>query len=199
MLKTVEKFVPVLVDGASDKEFGTTYGVSGYPMSVFADPKGKKVDVIEGYVETPQFLDQMKAALKKIGPVQLKKAAKELQDSAAVLAKAREKNDWKGVIRAALAIEKIGHDGREMQAARDGKKAAGAEGGKRFAEAKKLKAEDKLPEARAALVKIVAEFDGLDVAVEAKKLLQEIDDGKTGAGNDKGSGRSTGGPPPTKR
>ncbi len=185
VVKLAEKFIPDLVDGDVDKELGKTYGASGYPHSIFADPRGKLVSKVVGAVSTPEFLDEMKSALKKIGPVQLKKAAKDLQDAAAALAKARDKGDWKGTLKAVASIEKIKHEGREMKAALAAKQAAVAEAGKRLDEAKKLREDGKRAEARSALGKIASDFEGLDVAVEAKNLAKEMDaeDNPAGGGD----------------
>lgn len=174
-MKLAAKFVPVLVDGDVDKAFGTDYGVSGFPNTVFADPKGKKVSFVTGAVDTKTFLDDLKAALKKIGPVAPRKAVKELEDAAAALAKAREKGDWKAALRAVGTIEKIQHEGPAMEAARKAKEDAGAEAKKRLEGAKELQKDGKVPEARAALVKIAVDFEGIDASAEAKELVKEID------------------------
>lgn len=175
MVKLAAKFVPVLVDGDVDKEFGTKYGVSGFPNTVFADPKGKKISFVAGAVDTKAFLAEVKAALKKVGPVALKKAAKDLEDAAQDLEKAREKKEWRPILKAVAAIEKIGHEGQALEAARKAKADAAEEAGKRLEAAKALKADGKVPEARSSLAKIASEFEGLDTAVEAKTLVKEID------------------------
>ena len=175
VMKFAEKFVPVLVDGDVDKELGAQYGASGYPHSIFTDPRGKLVSKVVGAVPTDRFLDEMKAALKKIGPVAPKKAAKDLQDAMGNLVQAQGKSDWKAVLRASAAIEKINHEGAELKAARAAKEAAKTEAGKRLDEGKKLRADGKRPEARTALGKVASEFEGLDAAVEAKNLLKEMD------------------------
>ncbi len=175
MVKLAAKFVPVLVDGDVDTAFGSDYGVSGFPNTVFADPKGKKVSFVAGAVPLNAFLDQLKSALKKIGPIQVKKAVKELEDAAAGLEKARQKSDWKAALRAAAAIEKIKHEGPSMDAARKAKADAGEEAKKRLDAAKALVKEGKVPEAKAALAKIESDFEGLDEAAEAKGMLKEME------------------------
>jgi hypothetical protein len=175
VVKLASKFVPVLVDGDVDKEFGKEYGVSGFPNTVFADPKAKKVSFVTGAVDTKAFLEEMKSALKKIGPVAPRKAVKDLEDAAAALAKAREKGDWRATIKAAAAIEKINHEGPALDAARKAKTDASEEGKKRIEAARALLAEGKAPEARAAAVKVATEFEGTDEAAAAKALVKEID------------------------
>ena len=175
MLKLAEKFVPVLVDGDVDKEFGSKFGVSGYPNSVFVDPKGKVVGRVEGYVPTEAFLDEMKGALKKIGNVAPKKAAKDLADAVAALGKAREKGDWRATLKQAAVIEKINHEGPGLEAARQARKDAAEEGAKRLAAAREQLQAGKSAEARAAAVKVSSDFDGTEPATEAKALLKEID------------------------
>ena len=174
-MKLAAKFVPVLVDGDVDKSFGTEYGVAGFPNTVFADPKGKKISFVTGAVDTKAFLEEIKSALKKIGHVAPKKAAKDLEDAAAALAKAREKGDWRATIKAAAAIEKINHEGTALDAARKAKADASEEGKKRIEAARALLAEGKGPEARAAAVKVATEFEGTDEAAAAKTLVKEID------------------------
>lgn len=175
VVKLAGKFVPVLVDGDVDKGFGTEYGVSGFPNTVFADPKGKKISFVAGAVPTKEFLDLLKGALKKIGPVQVRKAVKELEDAAAALEKARQKSDWKATLRAVASIEKIKHEGPAMESARKAKTEAGEEAAKRLEAAKALVQEGKLPEARTALGKIASEFEGLDAAAAAKAMIKEMD------------------------
>jgi len=193
VVKLAQKFVPVLVDGDVDKEFGKEYGVSGFPNTVFADPKGKKISFVVGAVPTNSFLDSLKSALKKVGPVQPKKAVKELEDAAAALAKAREKNDWKGALRAAAAIEKIKHEGPALEAARKAKADAGEESKKRLDAAKALIKDGKAPEAKKELQKIASEFEGLDAAVEAKNLLKELEGPAPGEGGGGAEGGDKGG------
>jgi hypothetical protein len=192
VLKLVEKFVPVLVDGAKDKEFGARFGVSGYPNTVFVDPKGNKVSVVTGYVETGRFADAVRSALKKIGSVQVRKQVKELEEASAALAKAREKSDWKAALKAAATIEKINHDGPALVDARKAKADAEEEAKKRLDAAKGLIKDGKAEEAKAALGKIASTFEGLDAAVEAKNLLKELagpaepkDGGGDGGGGEK--------------
>jgi len=175
VVKLAEKFVPILVDGDVDKTFGTEFGVSGFPNTVFADPKGKKVSFVAGAVDTKEFLGVIKGALKKIGPVAPKKAVKELEEAAAALSKAREKGDWKAALKAAGAIEKIKHEGAAMEAARKAKADAAEEAGRRLEAARALLKDGKAPEARTAAAKIASEFEGLDAATAAKDLVKEID------------------------
>lgn len=189
MLKLAEKFTPILVDGDVDKEFGKEFGVSGFPNTVFADPRGKKVAVVTGAIPTGEFLDKMKAAVKKIGPVQPKKAAKELADATEALARAREKGDWRVALKAAASIEKINHEGPGLDAARDAKKAGAEEGAKRLAAAKEQLQAGKAADARAAAAKVASDFEGTEPATEAKALLKELDAAKekeaAGAGGEK--------------
>jgi hypothetical protein len=199
VVKQVSRFVPVLVDGDADAEFGKDYAVRGFPHTVFADPKGKKIAAVVGAVDTKVFLDEVKSALKKIGPVRLKKAAKDLEDAAEDLAKAREKKDWRATLKAAAAIEKIGHEGTALADARKAKAEAAEEAAKRLDEAKAARKDGKADEAKKLLRRIVSEFEGLDAAVEARNLLKEMDgpppvddDGGGGEGGDRdrrGSGR----------
>ena len=175
VVKLAAKFVPILVDGDVDKAFGTEYGVSGFPNTVFADPKGKKVSVVEGAADAKAFLGEVKSALKKIGPVAPRKAVKELEDAAAALAKAQEKKDWRATLKSAAAIVKINHEGPALDAARKAKADAEEEAGRRLDAAKALRKDDKPVEARAAAVKIMTEFEGTPAAESAKELVKEID------------------------
>ncbi len=173
MVKLAEKFVPILVDGDVDQEFGTTYGADGFPHTIFADAKGKELLKIAGAVPTAEFLDGMKGVVKKLGTVQLRKPARDLQEASAAMAKAREKGDWRAILKAANAVLKIDHPGKELDSAREAKAAAVVEADKRLDAAKTLLAAEKKDEARAALGKIVSEFEGLDAAAAAKKILAE--------------------------
>ena len=195
MVKLAQKFVPVLVDGDVDKEFGTKYNAEGYPHTIFTDPKGKEISRTVGAVPVAEFLGDMKSALKKIGPVPPKKAAKDLEDAAADLAKAREKKDWRATVKSLKAIEKIDHEGPALDAARAARKEAEDEAKKRLTDAAALVAAGKDAEARAALSKIVSEFDGLDQGAEAKDMLKLLDakpPAGGGSGGEKGNEPSSG-------
>lgn len=188
MVKLAEKFVPILVDGDVDKEFGREYGVSGFPNTVWADPRGKKVANVVGAVSTGEFFDKMKAAVKKIGPVNVKKQAKELDEAVEALAKAREKGDWRAALKQVAAIEKINHEGPGLEAARDAKKAAVEEGAKRLTAARDLQKEGKSADARTAATKVASDFAGTDPGNDAKTLLKELDEAekpKDAAGGEK--------------
>jgi len=185
VVKQAEKFVPILVDADVEKELCTKFGVNGFPQTIFVDLKGRQVGEVGGYVEKSVFLGQIEAAVKKIGPVKLKKAAKDLEDAGKALAKAREKKDWRATLKSVAAIEKIDHEGKTLDAAREAKQEASAEARKRVDEGKDLLKVEKRDEARKVLQKVVSEFEGLEEAAEAKTLLKELDakapeDGKKG-------------------
>lgn len=186
MVKLAQKFVPVLVDGDEDKSLAGEYDAQGYPHSIFTDPKGKLVAKVVGAVPTAEFLDEMKGALRKIGNVPLKKAAKELEEAAAALEKARGKGDWKATLKEAAKVLKINHEGAALDAARKAKEDAAAEGKKRLDAAKEQIGAGKAAEARGTLAKIASEFEGTDAAAEAKTLLKEMDAAAADAGGKDG-------------
>lgn len=190
MVKLAEKFVPILVDADVEKDLCSKFGVNGFPQTVFVDLKGKQVGEVGGYVDTSVFLGRMEAAAKKLGPVKLKKAAKDLEDAGKALAKAREKKEWRATLKAVVVIEKIDHEGAVLDAAREARKEASAEARKRVDEGKDLIKVEKKEEARRVLLKVASEFEGLDEAVEAKNLIKEMDapppeDGGGGGGGEK--------------
>jgi hypothetical protein len=187
--KAAAEFVPVLVDAGGDKGFAKEFGVGGAPAVVFADPSGRVAGRVDEVLEPAEFLAALRAARRRIGYAPLKKAARDLRDAAEALEEARagEKPDWRAALRAAAAIEGIGHEGREMEAARKARKDAIAESGKRLRDAKRLRADGKPDEARAEFRRIAREFEGLDAAVEARNLLKEMDEAP-GTGGDDGGG-----------
>jgi hypothetical protein len=175
VVKLAEKFVPILVDGDVEKDLCAKYGARGYPHTVFADPKGEAVGNVGGFVPTSTFLSKMESAVKKIGPVRLKKAAKDLEEAGQALAKARAKKEWKAILKAVAVIEKVNHEGAILDAAREARKEAAAEARKRVDEAVDLRKTGKVDDARRILLKVSSDFDGLDEAAEAKALLKEMD------------------------
>ena len=185
MVKLAEKFVPVIVDGDVDKEVCGKFGVNGFPHTVFLDTKGKVAGQVGGAVSADRFLASMEAAVKKIGPVKLRKEAKDLEDAGKALEKARDKKDWKGTVKAVLAIEKINHEGAILEAARTAKKEASAEAGVRLDEAKRLDGAGKKEEARRILLKVSSDFEGLEEAAAAKALLKAMDAPPPDAGDGK--------------
>ena len=176
VLKIVREFVPILVDGDVDKEFGSQFSASGYPHVVFVNSRGKELGRVRGYVPTAEFLAQATAALKKNGRIRLTKAAKALEKADADLTEARRKGDWRGVLRAVAAIEKIGHVGAVLERAADARTAADAEASSRIAAARALVEEGKADEARKILSKVRSHFAALPERVkEARDLLGEIE------------------------
>lgn len=169
-----ENFITVLVDGDVDKDFGKEYQASGYPNTVFTDSKGKKLVQVAGYKKKDEFFEEIKSALKKNGPVRLTKAAKALAEAGADLTATREKGDWRGALKAIEAIEKIGREGAELDAAKAARTEAETLSAAKVTEAKALVAEKKFGEAKAILLKVRADFEKLPAGADAKKLLAEI-------------------------
>ena len=190
MVKLAERFVPILVDADVEKDVCAKFGARAFPHVVFADAKDKVFGDVGGSVPAKEFLQGMESAAKKLGPPRLKKAAKELEDAGRALAKARDRKEWKAVLKASAAIVKIDHEGPILDAARAARKEASAEARRRMDEAIDLRKTGKPEEARKILQKVASEFEGLDEAVEAKNLLKEMDapppdDGEGGSGGEK--------------
>jgi hypothetical protein len=175
VLKVAREFVPVLIDGDVDKEFGTKWSASGYPHVIFASAKGKELGRVRGYVPTDRFLTAIQDALKKNGKIRLTRAAKALEKADTDLAKARTKGDWRGVLRAVLAIEKIGHEGPALKRATEARKEAEEEAARRVETARALIEKGELETAKKLLRALRTEMAALkDIGKEAKALLGEI-------------------------
>ena len=183
------RFVPVMADAGKEKEFALARGLTACPTILALDPRGAEAARVEGVVHPAEVAAALRRALDRIGPVRLKRPARDLARAAEALARAREAGDWKGVLTAVARIESIGHEGPELEAARWSRKAAAAEAASRLDAAKKLLEDGRRQEARRVLAGIAREFVGLDEAFEAKCLLREMD-GPPPGGDDGGGGTS---------
>ena len=60
-----KKFVPALINVDKNKELAEKYQISAIPAVLFLDGKGKVIVRSDGYVEAPEFLKLMDAAVKR--------------------------------------------------------------------------------------------------------------------------------------
>ena len=171
MVKVLQHFTPILVDGDTEKPICRKYGASGFPTTVFADMKGEPVLKTVGAQAVPQFLNMAEAAAKKA------RAGKPSKDFA-TLTKANDDLDkalGKSAVAAALdaiaRIEKVNRPGAMLDRAVAEKERLLAEGRKRLDEAKAA-AEAGDADAVKALRKIAADYKGTDLATEAAALVK---------------------------
>jgi hypothetical protein len=183
----VARFVPVLADAEREEAFGLASGVRTFPTILLLDPRGNEAGRVEGAVFPAELAAALRAALRRIGPVSLRKGARDLAKASAAVLRAREAKEWRALLAAVARVERIGHEGPELDAARAARAEASAEAAVRLDGAKKALKAGRRDEARRTFAAIAREFEGLDEAVEARNLLLEMDgrppkDGGKGGG-----------------
>ena len=174
ILKLLEDFVPILVDGDVEKEVTKRFGVNGYPDTKFLDKKQKVLETVGGYVEKDRFKDAVEGARKKVGKIVLSADYKKLLEASAKLKAALEKSRYKDALRAIKAIEDLKHEGPDLDAARAAGTEIAAVAAQRMTEAEAVVAEDP-KKAKSLYLKIVSEFDGIEAAKEARKRAAAIE------------------------
>src|SRR5260370_15407072 len=58
-----ERFIPLKIDGNSERKLADLLGISSYPTMLLAGADGKIVDTIVGYMEVPPFLEKLQRVL----------------------------------------------------------------------------------------------------------------------------------------
>ena len=66
VVKALEGFTPVLVDGDAEKDIGVKFGVEGYPALRFLDAAGEVAGNVDGYLPPDQFLAKLKEIQEKL-------------------------------------------------------------------------------------------------------------------------------------
>lgn len=173
VVKELQLYVPVIVDGDTEKETAQKYGVQGFPHIVFETLAGKKLGTVGGYVPTAEFLGKVRGATKAAGPVKFTKAYVKLMKASAALKTAMEKEDYPKALEAIEDIEGVKHSGSDLTAALAEKARIEGVATERLEAARKQMDTD-APEAKTQLRAITREFKGLPAAEQAKELLKEL-------------------------
>lgn len=167
-----QHYIPVLVDGDTEKDVLQKFGVGGFPTLKFMDSKGTVTGQM-GQRSADALIRSAEAAAKKAGS-RFSKAYMTLVKADAKLQKAMAKEKYKDALKAIKSIEGVGREGSHSMKAAKIKTEIEETAQKRFEEAKSL-IESKPGKAKGQLKKISKEFAGLDVAAEAKKLAATIE------------------------
>lgn len=176
MIKALQGFTPILVDGDTEKEITKKYGVNGYPNTLFADAKGEAFgQPIVGAIPVSQFLQKAQDAAKKIKPGKPSKDYATLMAAKAELEAALSKKKVAEALAAAAKIEKVNRAGPILDAALEAKKTLLEDGKKRLDAAKTAAAGEGKDAALKELKKLAAEYKGTDTGTEAAKLLKELE------------------------
>lgn len=176
MIKALSGFTPILVDGDTEKDVTKKYGVSGYPNTLFADPKGEAVgQPIVGAVPVATFLQKAQEAAKKIKPGKPSKDYATLTAAKAELDAALPKKKVADALAAVAKIEKVNRPGPILDAALEAKKQLLEDGRKRLDAAKTAASGDGKDAAVKELKKLAAEYKGTDIGTEAAKLAKELE------------------------
>jgi hypothetical protein len=175
VLDLASRFVPVVADAEAEEAFGVARGVRTIPTILLLDAAGREAGRAEGAVDARRVAALLREGLRRTGAPRPTPAARALEKAAALLARAREAGDWRALLGAAAAIEKVGRDGPERAAARAALGEAAREAGSRLEEARGLVREGDATGARRALARIARDFDGLEASAEAAALLRAME------------------------
>lgn len=169
----MNSFVPVLVDGDTEKEIVGKFSVNGYPHVKFVDTTEKSHGQIEGFVATNEALGKVQAAAKAAPQQRPSKDYKKIYAASQDLAKAMAKQKYTDALKAIQELEKAPHKGLDLLRAQVAKAEIVKIAQKELDEAKAL-IESKPDKAKSELMKISKTYAGLEIAEEAKKLVQGI-------------------------
>jgi len=169
VLTALTPFIPVLVDGDTEKGVLNRFSVSGFPHIRFVTPDGKEHGEVGGFVPTEEFLKSVQAATQSIGPIRYSKPYIKLMKAKAKLTKALAKEKYKDALKAIADIEKVGHEGPDLSAALKEKAKIAEVAAARLEEAKAL-LESAPDQAKSLLGKLKTEFKGLPAAEQAAEL-----------------------------
>lgn len=179
LLKELENWVPVLVDGDVEKAVMEKFGVSGFPtvkfFSASEKPLGEMGDRSPGGI-----IAKLQAGAKSLGKIQLTKAYSKLKKARASLDKAlAKKGNYKAALAEIAEIEKIGHQGVDFQFAMKERAKIAEIAAKELEEAKGF-IESNPAKAKTALAKIKKDFEGIPASEEAGKALAELEKKEAG-------------------
>lgn len=174
VVKVLEKFTPIIVDGDTEKATCSKYGVTGFPKIVFADLKGEAVVSVGGYKPKAEFLASAQDAAKKIKSGPTSKAMKALEEAKKELDQAQAKGKVKAALAAIAKIEKVGGENDIVTAATAAKEKLLADGKTRLDAATALKDGGDVEGARKAASALAAEYAGTEVGDAAKALVTSL-------------------------
>jgi hypothetical protein len=175
VVKALEDFVPVIVDGDVEKAACGKFQVSGFPDLHFLDASGKELGAVGGYVPTAEFLKEVQAARAKLGKeIKLTPAYAKLLKSRQAMDKALQKKDYAAALGAIQAIGKAKHEGPESRAAAKAREEITALAKESLEKAEALATDGKTKDALTAFQKTAKDFKGLPEGDEAAKRADEI-------------------------
>ncbi len=175
MVKALEDFVPVIVDGDVDKDACGKFGVNGYPDTRFLDASGKELGTVGGYVEAAEFLKEVQAARAKLPKaLPLTPAYAKLLKSRQAMDKALQKKDYAAAMGDIQAIEKAKHEGPESRAAVKAREQIEAAAKEALEGAETLATDGKMKEALTAFQKAAKDFKALPEGQKASQRAAEI-------------------------
>jgi uncharacterized protein YyaL (SSP411 family) len=174
VVKVLQKFTPIIVDGDKEKDACSKYGVSGFPKVVFADLKGEAVLSVDGYKEKKDFLATAQDAASKIKSGPKSKDLKELEAAKKDLDAAQAKGKVKAALAAIAKIEKVGGEHEIVDEAKAAKEALLTAGKAKLEEATRLKEAGDVEGARKAAAPLVSDYAGTEVGDAAKQFVASL-------------------------
>lgn len=162
------------MDGDTEKQFASKFGVGGWPHVVFADAKGEVVLRVKGAVDTETFRRRAEAAKKKAKKGKPHKDYSTLTKAKKDLDKAMSRNSVKSALTAIKKIEKVGRAGSILDAARAAKDKIFAEGRAKLDEARAAFDAGEFATAKKHLRKLLLDYKGTDIGDDAAELNKEL-------------------------
>jgi hypothetical protein len=174
ILDLASRCVATVADAEREAEFGIRNRVRTIPTILLLDAAGRETGRAEGVVDAARVAALLREAIRKFGPARPGSEARALERSAAEVAKSREAKDWRRVIAAADAVEKIGHEGPELELAREARREAAREATGRLDAARALIAQGERTDGRRLLERVARDFEGIEQSAVALSLLQDM-------------------------
>jgi hypothetical protein len=164
-----DRFTPILIDADVDKKTPAKFGASGWPTVVFTDRKGGAIKKSVGAVPVAKFLSAAEDAGKDAGKPRPSKDYKVLTAAKEDLDEALAKEKPAKALSAIAKIEKVGREGRILDAAVEAKAKLAVDG--KAAVTAAVAAADAQPEkSLKTLKKVLRDYKGLDAVVDVAKV-----------------------------
>ncbi len=176
VVKALEHFTPILVDGDTEKEIVRKFGVSAYPTTMFAKTNGKPVSMFAGPAKAKDFLAVVTSAAKKAKKGRGSKQYRALLKADQELTKALEAKQVRRAFAAIKKAEATELDHALVERARAAKHELMERGQRALTSAKDAMDGGDAASAASSLRELSLDYKGTPVGDRASELLAQLRD-----------------------